>query len=172
MKYINIGVTRTAKIKVDDDIFEIYKNEKFYIVHDQAVVVIDGKKKNLTNLIMGINGGGGDKNIVRFKKDIGIDFTRNNLYLESKTERNYKRGPEIYGKEFKGTHLWRGYHSACAYHKGIKFQVATKSEIESARKYNAMCDYFNNDGYRNDVPKIRLTASEKEYIKNRWRKMR
>jgi len=113
-------------------------------------------------------------------KTIHIDgntanYQRENLQRISKSEWYRYRGP-LTGKKYKGVIKRKGMkfpHAEVTIkgNKNIRLDSHWGDQEYTAGLYNAMCDYLNFTGYRNNVKKIELTKQQKEYIDNRLKQI-
>ena len=171
MKTLIIGKRVKQRIKLDNDIFEKVKNFNFIIANDRISIQFESHEQSLKNYIMSINYKDKNKKYVKFKNDV-YDFQKDNLYIvEISDVRNPK--PENYDVEYKGISINKRkkrfvvYCFAIKYYKSKKVLLKCDSVVEAAQKYNAICDFIEIAGYRNDVEKYELTPYEKEKVKKK-----
>ena len=153
MKKIMIGNKILTEIIVDDD-FDIDVSEA-YLVNGHVTIPVNNSKIYLKKIVAGDINPNTKYRQINGNRD---DFRKENIIKHI----NNCNVPEMYGKKYMGT---RRDKTAVKYYKNKRYDLHAQNEYEAARKYNAMCDYFGIDCYRNKVEKIELTKDEIKKIK-------
>ena len=181
MKYLQASSSLKSggiDFKVDDDVYEKYKNAKFrYAVSGEAgnsyITLLQEKKDkylNFARILLNVT----EKNLyVTYVDGDPKNLTRENLKLKTRGEINRQRLPRDYGRKFKGTSYVDGkWYSVVYLPEQKKFIRPCLSEAEAARVYDETLDYLNIEGYRNFPEKVKnaLSAEDKKILDSKLRK--
>ncbi|MVG94997.1 AP2 domain-containing protein [Staphylococcus aureus] len=137
-------------IEVNDDDFDKVSAYRWYITYahgtQRCLAHIDGKKIALPRFLTG--------QINTYQKCKNLDFTRNNIGIDENKHR-YRKPQKNSSSIYKGVHFSK---EIAKYKVSINvngkhiFLGSYTEEKEAGKRYNqAVIEYFNGNGYMNEI---------------------
>jgi hypothetical protein len=158
----NLQTANNKSIIVDPDIYDALKNKTIREGNFSRFYVVDENKKRISLFNYIFKTGSNERYL--FKNNNRYDLRRDNVVV-CDCSTAYRHRPPLCGKKYKG--ITYSKKIECWYCKvsldngGVK-KLRCDSEYHAAQVYNALLDYLNLQGYRNEVEPIELTDAQKK----------